>query len=118
MKIKGDIYHKKGELSMQFVIIAALLLIVFVVMLMIITGNLSSLSQGFFQLGSGAQDKAQGNNCESWFGERKCASSVSDTVLSDKYNWIEVTQIPDGGWKDCAEGKKCFERGDPKDASQ
>jgi hypothetical protein len=120
MKIKGNayyqIYHNKGELSMQMVIVAALLLVVFVVVLMIVTNNLSSLSLGFFQIGSDAQDKAQGNNCESWFGERKCASSQSDPDLDTNYNWIKVNQVPQAGWNDCNQNEDCYERGNPKDA--
>ncbi len=100
---------KRGELSFQFVVTAALLLIVFIVILVIVTGQLQGLSGSFFQLGGDASSRAKGDKCLIWFSHRECAGT--DGQLSKEYYWEEIKPY-NGTWADCKD--KCFERGKEK----
>ena len=99
--------EKKGELAFQYVIVMALLLIVFVIIVMIMSGQLTFLSQGFFGIGNSSMHTAKGDSCETFFGDRVCNDHNPDENNPGDKKWIEVSS-PSGTWKDCA--TKCFQK--------
>ena len=101
---KKHFMKKKGMLSLQMVVVAALALIVLVVLAFVFRDNITRTAKSFFKIGEDAEAAARGTKCVTFLtaGTHKCAPSCEK-------GWHEI--YPSGGeWTDCKEtNTKCCE---------
>ncbi len=93
MKLKKN---KKGDLSIQTIVIAALSLVILIILIMVFRTQISNAVKGYFNIGAQAQDMVgDEDNCASLFDDRFCAKEC--TAEAGEY---EVYIVP-GKFADC-----------------
>ena len=91
---------KKGDLSIQTIIVAILGLLVLIVLAFIFRDQITKAASNYFSIGKDATDSAQGNKCVSILtaGNHKCADKCDG-------EWHELNTATK--WTDCKERKCC-----------
>lgn len=97
--------QKKGDISLETIIVAALVLFVLVVVIAIFSSHIKEYAKGFFGIGKEAEWEAKGVRCVTIMGTRGCYQNSCPT---------EYEEVPEPAdkWKDCDtdKGKKCCEK--------
>ena len=97
---------RKGDLSIQTIVIAALSMIVLLILIFIFKDQIGNLAGGFRNAGDSARGNINGTRCQSLIGNRYCNPS-SSTYPTSTYNWDTIPPPP-SGWSDCKTGQ-CVE---------
>ena len=96
---------KKGSLSLETIVVAALCLLVLVVLAFIFRTQIGDLVKRYTGISNDLEDQAKGNKCVTLttMAERKCDSGCGG-------EWSRVS-LPSGvkEWSDC-KGKDCCEK--------
>jgi hypothetical protein len=88
---------KKGDLSIQMVVVAAILIIVMVVIILVFRTQISGIVKNILGISEQATEVAKGERCESFMFLGKCSNEDCYTI--DK----EEIEKPSGvdEWSDC-----------------
>jgi len=97
--------RKKGNLSIQVVIVAILGFIVLVVLMFVFKDQITKAAGAYFDIGSDATDGAQGKRCVTIVSaaNHKCVDKACEE------GWQEIHASGEE-WKDCDKDKKCCEK--------
>ena len=98
--------RKKADfLTMDNIVLAALVMIVLVVLIIIFKNFLFDTTAGLRNASSDSIAQAKGDRCKTFFGfERVCADSKpADT---EQHTYEEIY----GDFSDCKQNQKCYER--------
>jgi hypothetical protein len=95
--------RKRGAISMEMIVYAALALIVLVLLGYIFRQQIGSSAGSLFKIGKEAEEGARGERCVTMMTatSRKCSDKACET------GWHEV--YTSDKWKDCPD-KKCCEK--------
>ena len=77
--------RKKGDISINMIVIAALALIVLVVIVFIFSGQVKKTAGGFAFIGNDAAGGVKGTKCETVLGGRICSTSSNYNDIYNKY---------------------------------
>lgn len=96
--------QKKGDISLETIIVAALVLFVLVIVIAIFSGQIKEYAKGFWGIGKEAEWEARGLRCVTIMGTRGCYENC--------LTGYEEVPEPADKWKDCntAKGQKCCEK--------
>ena len=92
---------KRGDLSIQVIVIAALSLVVLFILLSVFNTQIRNSVKSYFKLGEQAEEQAKGDRCTSALGNNFCAQGTSCPS--------ESTEVF-GDFNDCKDGRVCCER--------
>jgi len=98
---------KKGDLSINTVVIAALAIFVLVVLIIVFNTQIRKGAFEYFNIQDDAASAAKGNKCVTILsaGTHKCVTGSCEST------WMELSPSdPDAGWKDCGPTRVCCEK--------
>lgn len=94
-------HAKKGEISLQMIILAILGLVTLIILIFVFKDQIGNVSQKYFGIINQTEAESKGDICETMFGGRRCQTSCDEPDSGKPYIYDLGT-----GYKDC-KGQKC-----------
>lgn len=91
---------KKGEMSLQVIVVAVLVLIILVVLVLIFTGKIKMFSSTT----GGTADQYSGNKCQVPGTGNQCWDDSAEACRSKGGSYMEVSN----GYDDCCSSPPCY----------
>lgn len=98
--------NKKGDISINTIVVAALSITVLIIMIFIFRNQIGNISGGFTTIGSDAKQNINGTKCESILGDKVCGEDKSN--YDNKYDLVLLPKPNGGKWTDCTV-QECYE---------
>jgi|ETNmetMinimDraft_11_1059920.scaffolds.fasta_scaffold31809_3 hypothetical protein len=97
---------KRAAISMETVVVAAIVLFVLVVVIAIFGSQIKDFAAGFTSISNTTKGIREGTVCKGFMSNKNCQDTCGET---DNFYYEEIP-APSGGWGDCPDETLCCER--------
>ena len=91
---------KKGDVAINWIIVAALALLALFILAFIFKSQVSSFVGQYQNTGDKITAAQEGTSCDDFFSGRKCFRG-KDSCSTAENDWQRVSPPPGNEWKDC-----------------